>query len=219
MKIRTTLAVAVAAASLHSFVAPAQNLFRVTFQASYTSLNGGGSRLTTANITEKDIIANATGATGAQHLPRGFALAYNTAADSLQVVDTNGNVVADVINFAGGASVSDGKSRDRLTFMFVPGLTNAIGSAILTEGTGHISSRAAEPRANIVGKLQFALVGSTVLGSTNPGTEFNPPNGTNSPSGNFFMTSAYDDATAKVCVGTFFTKEQLAVTVTTTNAP
>jgi hypothetical protein len=224
MKIRIILAVAVAVASLQSLAARAQattNLFRVSFKASCSALNGAG-KVTTTSLTDEDIIANATGVTRSSkshsHSEPGFALAYNTAADSLQVVDANGNLVADVINFGGGVSVSDSRQRDRFTFMFVPSLTDAIGSAVISENVGHSEVRAGQPRANIVGKLQFALAGSTVLGSTNSGTAFAPPSG-GTNSGNFFMTSAYDDPTAQICLGTFFTKDQIQITGISTNPP
>ena len=119
----------------------------------------------------------------------------------------------------GNMGLCDGKQRDRLTFMFVPSLTNAIGSAIITENGPHGPGRDAKEHANIMGKLQFALVGGTALGSTNSGAEFSPPSGGANPSGNFFMTSAYDDPTANICVGTFVTKEMLAFGSPGTNPP
>lgn len=211
MKIKTTVAFAVIAASLQALPAPAQDLFKVNFVASCNSSNASRGRITTTSITDRDILANFGGTS-----TKGLQVVYNTSSDSLQIADSSGNILADVLDFAGGASVADSHQRDRFTFLFVPGISNAIGTAVITETASHTASKATNQRANITGKLQFALTDGTVLGSTNnSGAGFATP-ATNivSPGGGFFMTSAFDDPTAKICVGTFSTSQIMRGSVT-----
>lgn len=211
MKIKTTVFIAVVAASLQALPAPAQDIFKVNFVASCNSSNASRGRITTTTINDRDILAN-FGATSA----KGLQIVYNTSADSLQIADSSGNILADVMEFGGGVSVADSHQRDRFTFIFFPGISNAIGSAVITENASHTASKATNQRANITGKLQFALTDGSVLGSTNTsGTGFATPS-TNIvfPGGGFFMTSAYDDPTAKICVGTFSTSQIMAGSVT-----
>jgi hypothetical protein len=211
MKMRTTVTIGTLAVAFYALAAPAQDMFKVNFSATCKALNSGG-QITTTTITDKSIVANFNGKPTSQ-----LELVYNTSADSLQIADKSGNVFADVIDFGGGFSVADSHQRDRFTFMFVPGLTNAIGSALITENAEHTAQH-----ANITGKVQFAIADGTVLGSTNlvvvstNGVSVVPQTSraTNSPTVTFFMTSAFDDPTAKICVGTFSTSQIMAVTTT-----
>jgi hypothetical protein len=214
MKMRTTVTMGTVAVAFYVLAAPAQDMFRVTFTASCKELTTSGGRVTTTTITDKDIVANFNGKATSQ-----LELVYNTGTDSLQIADKNGNIFADVIDFSGGASVADTHQRDRFTFLFIPGITNAIGSAVISENAAKTSGHPSGQRANIVGKLQFALADGTVLGSTNlvstNGAGFLPPSGSpSSPGGGFFMTSIYDDPTAKICVGTFSTSQIIGLTTT-----
>jgi hypothetical protein len=215
MSIKTTLAVCAAVASLYAATAAAQtNQFLVTFRANCVSLNTNGTQLVVKTITDRDIVAQAVGTntTGSNALGN-FALVFDTTADSLQVVNTtNGAEVRNVIDFAGGASTSTGRQRTRLTFMFIPGVSNAIGSAIITDfGTTNTN------RANIIGNAQFVETGGVVLGSTNlPVTSTNIVS-TNIVSGtgtNLFLTAAFDDPTAQVCTATFFTTTRVPAVTT-----
>lgn len=242
MNIQRTIATLVSIAALHSVGAPAQDLFRATFSATCLSLNPTTGRIVTTQLTDRDIIAEATGISPKNYAAlREFALVFNTTADSLQVVDTNGTTIVDVIHFDGGTATTDGRQIDRLTYMFLPGQTNELGAETNVFGTALITERASRSgttnevnRANITGRVQYVLTGTNVLGSTNVFTiSTNSVSVTNTNSGTnvtvtvtnvppgFFMTSTniVFDPTARICQGTFTagTRFPPQVTITTTN--
>src|SRR4051794_11019975 len=135
MKITKLCVAIVAAATLHSTVASAQIMFRTTLRANCRSLGSNG-KLVTTHLTDRDIISQAVGGstgTGTNSVTRNFALVYNPTSDSLQVVNSAGTVISDVIQFQGGAFTSDSKQSVRLTFMFLPNETDSIGTAVITE--------------------------------------------------------------------------------------
>lgn len=224
MQIKTTIAMLTVAALLPAGAAKGQDLFRVTFTATCGSVNSTGNRITYTTITDKDLVKTyAPGMSTKQ-----VGLVYNTAADSLQVATTNGTILADIFNFGGGTSITAGKNADRLTFIFLPsetGVSNAIGSAIITETQSHTNKNINAQRAMILGKMQFALVGGYTLGSTNaPGftstnSTFSSMFGTNSsPGGGFYMNTNYLDSTAMICSGTFSSSTFLGMAMINTNS-
>lgn len=203
-----------------------QQVFRVHLAATCRSFDSTQGRIVLSRLTDQDIIAQALGGGGAGgSVTQGFALAYNAAEDSLQVVNSNLAPVVDVIHFGGGAAITDSRQIDRFTFLFFPGQTNefgaetnVFGSALITERANFSGKHNATP--NIFGQLQFALTGGMVLGAaTTPGASTNSPgmtNGVTSTNGNgiggfpgpgFVMTSTNInfDPTATVCVGSFST--------------
>src|SRR5436305_10141318 len=104
MTIKTTIIALAAAAALQGASAQ-DDMFRLNFRATCRTLGANG-RLDTTRLTERDIIEAATGTSNSDS--RRFALVYNATTDSIQVADTNGTVISDVIQFQGGASTSDG---------------------------------------------------------------------------------------------------------------
>jgi hypothetical protein len=178
MTIKSTIIAFAAAAALQG--AGAEDTFRLNFRATCRAL-GPNERLDTTKLTERDIIAAATGVSNSAS--KQFTLVYNASTDSIQVADTNGTVITDVILFQGGASTSDGRRSARQTFMFVPNQTNAIGSAVITERAPS-SSQNGTNRADINGIVQFALTDDMTLGQTNvTGTNGLGTTGTNGLSG------------------------------------
>jgi hypothetical protein len=222
MCIRTTLTMLACAGALYGRPALAQAAadatnqasFRVAFSATCLSFNSTRGRVVSTRFTERNIIAEATGLSPSDRaVNRDFALVYNPAEDSLQVVDAQGNSVVDVIHFGGGAATGDARQTDRFTFMFFPGQTNefgaetnVFGSALITERANRSTGSAAANRANITGRLQFTLNAGTPLGTTN----FNSNSGTN----------------AQICTGIFTTSRRfppfsgggVTANTTTTNA-
>jgi hypothetical protein len=151
-------------------------VFRVSFAAVCQAFDSTRGRVVPRRLTEKNIIAQAVGGSPAdQTLLQNFALAYNAAEDSLQVVDTNLQPVVDVIHFGGGAAIADNRQVVRFTFLFFPGQTNelgaetnVLGSAVITERTNQLRHASATNGPNITGRLQFLLTGGNLLGMTNP---------------------------------------------------
>jgi hypothetical protein len=143
----------------------AQELYQLRFRATSRLLTGG--RLGNTRLTEQDLINRCVGAT-ATATNSDFILVYNASSNSVQVVHaSNGAFVCDVFELQGGVSNTDGRRQERLTFMFVPDQSEAVGTAIITELVRHKANR-----ATIQGLVQFTLAdaipGSTnVLGGTN----------------------------------------------------
>lgn len=152
----------------------AQDLFRVNFSATCMSFDSARNRVVTRRITERNIIAQAVGLPLSDRmLLRDFALVYNTSADLIQVVATNGQPIADVIHFGAGAAINDGRIAQRFTLMFFPGQTNefgfetnSFGSAVITERTRTNASNTVSTTASIIGRIQFVLTGGLALGTT-----------------------------------------------------
>jgi len=162
----------------------AQDMFRATFRANGRGLNEFNQLLET-KVTERDIVREAVSAHGlAPRARRNHVLVYNVTNDSLQVInDTTGAVLSDVIQFEGGAAVTDELQAARFTFMFLPNATNSFGSAFLSEKWHGILAGDDNDRLNLTGRLQFALTDGQVLGGSNslPVTTNSPPVGTNAP--------------------------------------
>ena len=181
MVARTLFAVLVLACALCPAQASAQTgfnptnsaSFRVTFSTRCQALNSGG-RVVSRRLTQRDIIAQATGLSPSDHrVQKEFALAYNADTDSLQVVDAQGNPVVDVVHFGGGTATADARQSQRFTFMFFPGQTNefgqetnVIGTALIIERARHSRRGSAASRASITGQLQFMLSADSPLGAT-----------------------------------------------------
>ena len=162
MIMHKTIAILIAASALQTTVLHAQtNLFRVRFHAvcKPTDNQGGDNNNNNDNTMKNaDLIRQCVG-TGftSKQLRRSFALVYNADADSIQVVSqTNGDFVCDVFQFQGGTVVTNGNRLERLTFVFAPGQTNAIGSAIIRERATTSGSNDVT-RARINGKIQFTM--------------------------------------------------------------
>lgn len=238
MCIKQTLVIGIAAASLLTLEAPAQtspDLFRLTFRATCRGLNTNGTRLVNTRLTETNIIAQCVGNNSGialTNLNRFFALVYNTTADSIQVVNlTNGQPLCTVLDFSGVASTTDGRERLRLAYMFLPGQTNAFGVASIDERGIRTAAGVTNNFANIVGNAQFVLTGNTELGASNSLSAASSTNttgmATNTSGGplgnvnltgittNFFMTSAFDDPSARVCTALFFTGNRVPLTTPT----
>jgi hypothetical protein len=173
MTIKRVLPAISIAACLLTLPATADDLFTATLRVTERGLGSSG-KLTNTRVNEKDIITAATGATGSSL--KNFALVYNATADALQVVDSTGAVVTNVMQFAGGAFTSDSKQSDRLTFIFLPDQSEASGSAILAERAAKAQTGTAKDRVSISGNLQFFLANGQTLGgsgATGGGTNTN----------------------------------------------
>lgn len=157
-----TLAIAGAVVILQGATAMAADLFRTTFNANSASYGGNRSiRITERGIINRCLAEHNLGRTNLGS----YALVYNAEADSLQVVGRNGELVCDVLNFSGGTVTVSGRTSQRLTYVYLPGATEAIGCAVITENA--VGNTNADRNARIVGRLSFALPNDTVLGGTN----------------------------------------------------
>src|SRR5258708_37983217 len=133
MKRGRVFAVVLAIASAQAVALQAQDLFRLSFHATCRSLNDQG-RLATTRINQTNLIARCVGTNDAFATNSPFALVFNATADSIQVVNlTNSALVCDVFQLQGVVSNSDGARLERLSFLFTPDQTNAVGNAITTE--------------------------------------------------------------------------------------
>lgn len=157
MKIQTMIATLAAAAVLNTLTLPAQvstqELYTVKFRATCTpsdNANGRGSKMTDRELIEECV---GTGLSR-KELKRNYALVYNPATDSLQVVSrSDGSLVCEALIFEGGTNAVSGDRLSRFTFVFSPNQAEAIGSAVITERT-----RGESGRARISGRLQFTRV-------------------------------------------------------------
>jgi hypothetical protein len=143
------------------------DLFRANFRAVGWAFDGSSNQVLRVKLTEKDIVAQCVGTNGTSinALMRRYTLAYNATADSLQVVTArDGSLVCDVVQFAGAEATQDDGFSTKFTFMFLPGGTNAFGSAVIVERGATNVQGTIRDRAGIRGQLQFALNNDTVLG-------------------------------------------------------
>lgn len=222
MKISKTLAVLITAAALNSLGVQAQvstqELYNVNFRAVCRPSDNSNRRA--SRMTDRDLIEQCVGdGFSARELRRNYALVYNPASDSLQVVNrADGSLVCDALIFQGGNSVQTGNRLTRLTFVFSPNQTDAIGTAVITERPPRNSRR---PRARINGKIQFTMLSGAVSnaaaasetqtngdsnGDTNSVPDLNAGDGSGSDAtGNFVQAGAAANIsqTAEVCTGNF----------------
>jgi len=148
----------VAATCMQAQMIEAQDLFQLRFRGTCRLLNSIG-RLDTTRITEQDLIASSVGA-GAL-LTNDFVLVYNATSNNVQVVKaSDGSFVSDVFQFQGGITNTDGRRLERLTFIFAPNQSEAIGSAIITQRI-----RQNAQRATIQGSVQYAFGGTDESGT------------------------------------------------------
>jgi hypothetical protein len=130
MSIRKILAVTASVAAMYALSAPAQtnnptNFQRLSFTATVRGVNAVRNRVDARRISERDIIRDFVGPFTEREV-RGYVLVYNTATERLQVIElTNSTVGANVVDFGGGVSISDERTRERLTFVFLPNGTNS----------------------------------------------------------------------------------------------
>jgi putative membrane protein len=222
MKISKTLAVIVTAAALNSLNLPAQvstqELYNVNFRA--VCRPSDNSNRHASRMNNRDLIEQCVGdGFTARELRRNYALVYNPATDSLQVVNrADGSFVCDALIFQGGNSVATDNRLTRLTFVFSPNQTDSIGTAVITERPVRNSNR---PRARIRGRIQFTtlsgLVGTAAAiesptnsasnnGDTNSVPDLNSDEDSDSgTSGNFVQAAAAANTSAavEVCTGSF----------------
>lgn len=152
-----------------------QAVFPLKFRATCRSLNTNGTRIVNSELTELDIMANALGTNLSHSLVRsgtnifpGVAVAYNPTLDSIQVINTNsGTLIANVIDFSDVAATRDNRVQTRFAFMFLPGLPNSIGSAVLNSVGAAPTNGLIKSNAIFIGNVQFALSGSELLGADN----------------------------------------------------
>lgn len=143
--------ITIMAGALIPILAPAQDLFRLSFHGHARSLNARG-KVSTRPINTEDLIARCVGpnALGTNRL---YALVYNATSDSVQVVyATNGAFICEFFSFQGGITNSDRSLLDRFNFVFIPDETNAAGTAVIRH-----SLRQRTDRISIQGEVQFVL--------------------------------------------------------------
>jgi putative membrane protein len=140
------------------------HLFRASFKASSQGVGNARER-----VRDRDVIANCLGRDSLSASDRkDYALVYNPAADSLQVVRAaTGELVCDVLNFSGGTSTAGSRGSERLTYVYLPGQGESIGSAVITEKLSRSSNNGDIRRAKITGRLQFTLPAGVELGQHN----------------------------------------------------
>ena len=158
-------------------VQSATNLVPLRFRAQGRAVDETRGRVTFTRLTERDIIAQSLGITNRApiNLGRNFLLAYDPAADRIQVFSTsNAAPVADVLLFQGGAFTSDLRTSTRLAFMFLPGVTNPIGTVLMTERAPQPDGNLSAQRSFIRGQMQFTLTGNAFLGAPPPETNALP---------------------------------------------
>ncbi|GEM_PF-1560420 len=155
MKIQKTFATLAAALALNALTLPAQvstqELYTVKFRATCTPSDTGKGK--GSKMTERDLIQELVGTGFTQkELKRNYALVYNPASDSLQVVSrTDGSLIGDVLIFDGGTNAIGGSQLSRFAFVFSPTQSEAIGSAVITERVAKSNNR-----ARISGRIQFS---------------------------------------------------------------
>jgi len=180
MKMRKTIAALAAVATLSAIAVPAQDLFVVKFNATGTPGNDGKG---TVKITQKNLIEQCVG-TGFsdKEIKNNFALVYNSATDTIQVVNqADGSVVCDVFQFQGGTvtTANSGNNNNdklvRLTFVFIPDQADAVGSATITEKPAK-NLNSDKAKAAIQGKIQFTTAKPFV--TVNPQHNNNDTNNT-----------------------------------------
>jgi len=144
--------ITITAAALVPILAPAQDLFRLSFHGHAKSINSR-EKVSTHSINAQDLIARCVG-TNAFGTNQDYALVYNPTSDSVQVVfATNGAFICELFQFQGGITNSDGSHMDRFNFVFTPDETNAAGTAVIRQGIRNRSGR-----MSIEGQVQFVLV-------------------------------------------------------------
>lgn len=169
MKIYKTITSLIAVTVLSGLAAHAQvstqELYAVKFRAvckPSDKANGHSSKMNESDLIKQYVGAGFT----AKELKHNYALVYNPATDSIQVVNSiDGSLVSDVFLFEGGTNAVAGNQLTRFTFVFAPNVSNAIGSAVITERTRTGQSGNNRNRARISGKIQFTL--TTQLNNTN----------------------------------------------------
>jgi len=134
-----------------------------------TCRTAGGDKLNTQKVKETDVIGAAVGSND-KNTVKNHALVYNSTANALQVVDSTGALVTNVMFFSGGAFTSGSSESAELTFIFLPDVGDAVGSAVITEKAAKNNSGTKKDKANITGNLQLYLVGDQTLGGSGTGT-------------------------------------------------
>lgn len=160
MNINRTLTIALAAMLAQASVASAQDLFQVKMNIKGNTDDGSRTKL-----KDLDLVRACVGDLSNKQARKDYALAYNATDDVIQVVRTStGEAQCNVLEFYGGNAVSDDRQSQRLTYVFLPGQTDAVGTAIITEKAGNNSN---EDRARISGVMQIALPQGVWLGEQN----------------------------------------------------
>jgi putative membrane protein len=151
---------------LHSALSPGQGVYQAKL-----NLSGGE-----AKISDKSVIQRCTGTTDAS-VVRNHALIYNPEANALEIVDARtGAKVCDVLTFSGGTTPGYTGGNERVTFVYLPGQEQAIGSAVLIDR----STGGNTDRLRLSARLEIALPTGTLLGG-----DFGDGNNTRSMTGTF----------------------------------
>jgi hypothetical protein len=167
-----------------------EDLFHLDFSGTAQALVNG--TLTSHRITQWDLIARCAGEQGLRTNNLGtnqqFDLAYNPAADSIQVVSlADGSAVCDVFQFQGGITNDDGAKKARIAYVFAPEETQSVGTVILRE-----RDRNPRNRLSLHGQIQF------VLASLDVGSEGTLTNSTNSTNGVVSSSNAVSAAAVSI---------------------
>ena len=142
---------------LLNLTASAQQRFRLTFQA-VCRVNDSSGRVTTARLSSRDLIQRCAAGAGITN-SRSLELVYNLGAffngDSIEVVNTNGNLICQPFRllFGSGVTNSDGTLIERLAFVYNDQQSDPVGSATITERT--TAGRGGSTRFVLQGKIQF----------------------------------------------------------------
>jgi hypothetical protein len=166
MRIKPSLAL-FSAACLFVTATQADDLFSAKLQLSCRSAGGNNGKLATQKLRETDVIGAAIGSSDRNTIKR-FGLVYNATANALQVVDNTGALVTNVLFFNGGAFTSTAKQSSELTFVFLPDVADAVGTAVINEKAAKRNTGTKKDRANINATLQLYLVDDQNLGGSGP---------------------------------------------------
>jgi hypothetical protein len=93
--------------------------------------------------------------------PRSLRLAYDLEGDRLVVVDSNGQILDSYLEFGLSTTVANSSDslRERQAFLFPAGLTDAIGSALISERINR-NNEGGISRVKTRGSLQFTRTNS-----------------------------------------------------------
>lgn len=167
MRIKPALALVAAAACVFTTAATADDLFSAKLQLTCRTAGGSNGKLTTQKLRETDVIGTAIGSSDRNTI-KNFGFVYNATANALQVVDNTGALVTNVLFFSGGAFTSGAKESSELTFVFLPDVGDAVGTAVINEKVAKSNTGAKKDKANINASLQLYLVDDQNLGGSGP---------------------------------------------------
>jgi YD repeat-containing protein len=175
---------------LQCAAASAADLFLVTIRG--TCKFNNGDRIATGKFNNASLIQDFVGVNQPTNDTRTLRLAYDSAGDRIVVADNTGQTLGEVFGFGFPVSVADSADSQhvRHVFLFAPGTTDAIGSAIVTDKVVRDGEQNVT-RLSARGTMQFGQAGTDTVaaqvcsGTFTVGKKMNPTStSTNTPNPN-----------------------------------